>query len=163
MPGKGITLFELLGFKVRVDVSWIFLAVLVTWSPTQGLFPAYYPDLAPATYFWMAIAGAIGLFSSIVLHELSHSLVARRYGLQIKGITLFIFGGVAEMEDEPPDPKSEFLMAVAGPIASFALALGFHMIATALDALGAFLQRAADHLAELVLRFCQLPDHEWAL
>jgi Zn-dependent protease/CBS domain-containing protein len=136
VPGRGITLFELLGFKVRVDFSWIFLALLVTWSLARGLFPAYYPELAPATYYWMAIAGAIGLFFSIILHELSHSLVARRYGLQIKGITLFIFGGVAEMEDEPRDPKSEFLMAIAGPIASFALALGFHLIATVLEALG---------------------------
>jgi len=70
----------------------------------------------------MGVAGALGLFGSIVFHELSHSLVARRYGMSIKGITLFIFGGVAEMESEPPDPKTEFLMAIAGPISSFLLA-----------------------------------------
>jgi Zn-dependent protease len=69
----------------------------------------------------MGAAGMVGLFASIVFHELSHSLVARRHGIEIKGITLFIFGGVAEMEDEPPDPKSEFAMAIAGPIASYGL------------------------------------------
>jgi Zn-dependent protease/predicted transcriptional regulator len=70
----------------------------------------------------MGIASAIGVFFSIVFHEFSHSLVARRFGLPIKGITLFIFGGVAEMEKEPPSPTSEFLMAAAGPLASFLLA-----------------------------------------
>ena len=104
MIGKKLVLFELLGFKVQVDASWIFLALLVTWSLASGLFPIWYEDLPPATYWWMGIAGAFGLFASLILHELSHSLVARRYGLQIKGITLFIFGGVAEMEEEPRSP-----------------------------------------------------------
>ncbi|MHA1152508.1 MAG: M50 family metallopeptidase [Alphaproteobacteria bacterium] len=129
MIGKRLVLFELFGFKVQVDASWIFLVLLVTWSLASGLFPIWYEDLPPATYWWMGIAGAIGLFASLILHELSHSLVARRYGLQIKGITLFIFGGVAEMEEEPRSPKCEFLMAIAGPIASFSLALFFHLIA----------------------------------
>jgi len=129
MIGKKLVLFELLGFKVQADVSWIFLALLVTWSLARGLFPIWYEELPPATYWWMGIAGALGLFSSLLLRELSHSLVARRYGLQIKGITLFIFGGVAEMEEEPRSPKCEFLMAIAGPIASFSLALFFHLIA----------------------------------
>jgi len=66
----------------------------------------------------MGIAGALGLFASIIIHELSHSLVARRYGMQMRGITLFIFGGVAEMTDEPPSAKAEFFMAIAGPIVS---------------------------------------------
>jgi Zn-dependent protease/CBS domain-containing protein len=129
MIGKKLVLFELLGFKVQADVSWIFLALLVTWSLALGLFPYWYEGLPAATYWWMGIAGAIGLFASLILHELSHSLVARHYGLQIKGITLFIFGGVAEMEEEPQSAKSEFLMAIAGPIASFSLALFFHLIA----------------------------------
>jgi Zn-dependent protease len=70
----------------------------------------------------MGIAGALGLFGSIILHELSHSMVARRYGMPMKGITLFIFGGVAEMEDEPPHARAEFLVAIAGPIASILIA-----------------------------------------
>ncbi len=123
---KRVTLFTLLGFKVQVDFSWIFLAVLITWTLAQGLFPASYEELSAATYWRMGIAGMIGVLFSIVFHELSHSVVARHYGIPIKGITLFIFGGVAEMEEEPPNPKSEFLMAIAGPIASYALAAGFH-------------------------------------
>ncbi len=130
MNGRGITLFELLGFKVRVDVSWLFLALLVTWSLARGLFPVWYEGFSPATYWWMGIAGMIGLVFSLIFHELSHSLVARHYGLSIKGITLFIFGGVAEMAEEPKDAKTEFLMAIAGPIASFVLALGFYLLAS---------------------------------
>jgi Zn-dependent protease/predicted transcriptional regulator len=120
---KRFTLFRLLGFEVKIDLTWLLLALLVTWTLARGVFPAYFPGLSAETYWWMGIGGTAGLLVSIVFHELCHSLVARRYGLPIKGITLFIFGGVAEMEDEPPSPKAEFLMAVAGPVASIVLAL----------------------------------------
>ena len=118
MFGKRINLFKLLGFEVRVDLSWIVIAVLVTWSLSKGLFPFQYKGLSPANYWTMGVIGALGLFASIIFHELSHSLIARRYGLPMKGITLFIFGGVAEMDDEPPNSKAEFMMAIAGPVAS---------------------------------------------
>src|SRR3546814_8308998 len=123
MNGRSIPLFELCGFKIRVDISWLFLAVLVTWSLALGAFPLWYGGLAPATYWLMGLAGMLGLVFSLIFHELSHSLVARRYGLPIKGITLFIFGGVAEMTEEPKSAKVEFWMAIAGPFASFALAV----------------------------------------
>lgn len=116
-----VTLFRLLGFAVRVDASWLLLAFFITWSLARGYFPGLLPGRSLATYWWMGAAGALGLFISILLHEFSHSLVARRYGLPIRGITLFIFGGVAEMETEPPSAKSEFLMAIAGPIASLVI------------------------------------------
>lgn len=121
MFGKKIPLFRLFGFKVSLDLTWVFLAVLVTWSLATGLFPRYFEGLAAGVYWWMGVAGAVGLFVSIVFHEFSHSLVARRFGLPMKGITLFIFGGVAEMDEEPPSPAAEFFMAVAGPIASVIL------------------------------------------
>lgn len=126
MFGKQITLFELVGFKVKVDMSWVFLALLIAWSLAQGVFPAIYEGLPTRIYWWMGVAGVVGLFFSLVFHELSHSLVARRYGLPIRGITLFLFGGVAEMEEEPASPKAEFLMAIAGPIASGLLAAIFY-------------------------------------
>lgn len=121
MFGKGIKLFTLFGFDVKIDLSWLIIAILITWSLAGSLFPAYYQDLSTATYIWMGIAGAAGLFLSIIIHEFSHSLVARKYGLNMKGITLFIFGGVAEMPDEPQSPKAEFYMAIAGPIASIVI------------------------------------------
>ncbi|HXQ67650.1 MAG TPA: site-2 protease family protein [Alphaproteobacteria bacterium] len=131
--GHRFTLFSLFGFKVRVDISLVFLALLVTWSLASAVFPPQLPGLDRATYWWMGVAGTIGLFFSLIFHELSHSLVARRYGLPIRGITLFIFGGVAEMSDEPPSAKAEFWMALAGPAASILLAL----LAWALSGLGA--------------------------
>ena len=134
MNGRSITLFELLGFKIRVDISWLFLAVLVTWSLAQGAFPLWYEGLSAATYWAMGVAGMLGLVFSLIFHELSHSVVARRYGLPIKGITLFIFGGVAEMTEEPKSAKVEFWMAIAGPLASFALAAAFYLTAGLLGA-----------------------------
>ncbi len=131
MFGKKIHLFSLLGFKVDIDLTWLVLAVLIVWSLAKGLFPAYYKGFSDATYWWMGIAGAVGLFVSIVFHEFCHSLVARHYGLPIKGITLFIFGGVAEMSDEPESPKVEFLMAIMGPVSSVILGLVFGAIAFA--------------------------------
>ncbi|MFB3925646.1 MAG: M50 family metallopeptidase [Syntrophales bacterium] len=128
MFGNRITLFNLLGFKVRIDASWVILAFLIIWSLAQGIFPFYFEGLSRAVYWWMGAAGALGLFISIVFHELCHSLVARRYGIPMEGITLFIFGGVAEMNDEPQSPSSEFLMAFAGPLSSLVLAAVFYSV-----------------------------------
>jgi Zn-dependent protease len=134
MFGKRIHLFTFFGFKVGIDLTWVLLAVLVTWSLASGLFPAYFEGYSSATYWWMGAAGAMGLFISIVFHEFWHSMVARRYGLPMKGITLFIFGGVAEMEDEPQNAKTEFLMAIAGPISSVVLGGIFLLLAWAVAA-----------------------------
>lgn len=123
MFGKSYTLFKLLGFEVKIDSSWIIIAVLITWSLAQGVFPLYDNSLTTATYWILGVIGALGLFASIVFHELSHSLVARKFGLPMKGITLFIFGGIAEMDDEPSSPKAEFFMAIAGPLASVVIGL----------------------------------------
>ncbi len=123
MFGQAIKIFKLFGFEVKVDLSWLILAVLITWSLARGLFPQYYQELSISAYWWMGVGGMIGLFLSIVLHELAHSLVARRYGIPMHGITLFIFGGVAEMTEEPRDARSELLMAIAGPITSVAIGL----------------------------------------
>jgi Zn-dependent protease/CBS domain-containing protein len=114
-------LFKLLGFEVRIDLSWLVIAVLVTWSLADGLFPYLYANLGKEVYWTMGVAGALGLFASIVFHEFCHSLVARKFGMQMKGITLFIFGGVAEMGDEPPSARAEFFMALAGPASSILL------------------------------------------
>ena len=108
MFGRRIRLFSLFGFEVRIDMSWIILAILIAWSLSVGLFPSQYNNLSPQTYWLMGIVGAAGLFISIIVHEISHSLVARRFGIPMGGITLFIFGGVAEMNEEPPAPSRNF-------------------------------------------------------
>ncbi len=125
MFSKSIKLFTIFGFEVKLDLSWLILAVLITASLALGVFPFYFEDFAVSTYWWMGVAGTIGLFFSIVLHELFHSLVARQFGIPMHGITLFIFGGMAEMHDEPKSPKAEILMSAAGPAVSivFGLAL----------------------------------------
>jgi Zn-dependent protease/CBS domain-containing protein len=128
MFGKRISLFKLFGFEVSIDLSWVVLAFLIAWSLSVGLFPVRYEGLSPQTYLIMGIVGATGLFFSIIFHEMSHSLVARRYGMAIQGITLFLFGGVAEMKKEPPNPKAEFMMAIAGPLSSIFLAVVFYAL-----------------------------------
>jgi len=125
MFGRTITLFRMLGFAVRIDTSWLVIFALVIWSLAGYVFPSQYEGLGWPAYLAMGLTAAIGLFASIVVHELCHSLVARRYGLPMKGITLFFFGGVAEMGDEPPSPKAELLMALAGPGASVVIAGAF--------------------------------------
>jgi Zn-dependent protease/CBS domain-containing protein len=128
MFGNQIKLFKLLGFEVKVDASWIVIAVLVTWSLASGLFPYQNPGLAKQTYWIMGVVGALGLFVSIVAHEFCHSLVARSFGMPMKGITLFIFGGVAEMGDEPPTARAEFWMAIVGPLSSLAIGGVFYLV-----------------------------------
>jgi Zn-dependent protease/CBS domain-containing protein len=128
MFGKRMQLFKLLGFEVKIDASWLVIAVLVTWSLAKGAFPYWYPNLTPEAYWIMGVVGALGLFVSIVAHEFCHSLVARKFGMPMKGITLFIFGGVAEMGDEPPTAKAEFTMAIVGPLSSLVIAGVFYLI-----------------------------------
>ena len=136
MFGSKVTLFKIFGFEVHIDPSWILIAALVTWSLAVGYFPHLVEDRSTQTYWVMGIIGALGLFVSIIFHEFWHSLVARRYGLPMKGITLFVFGGVSEMEEEPENPKTEFLMAIAGPVSSLILGFLFYGIYKASDAVG---------------------------
>jgi Zn-dependent protease/CBS domain-containing protein len=128
MNGKTLTLIEIFGFKIKVNISWVFIALLLSWALAQGYFPTVYEGLTRITYWWMGVVAVLGLFASIVLHELAHSVVARAFGMEIKGITLWLLGGVAEMADEPPNPRAEFLMAIAGPIMSVFLAVLFFTV-----------------------------------
>ena len=124
---KRMKLFHLVGIPIFIDLSWFIVVLLITWTLATGMFPQFYKGLAEATYWWMGLAGAIGLFVSILAHELGHSVVARRCNMPIQGITLFIFGGVAEMSQEPPSPRVEFLVAIAGPIVSVLIAIACYV------------------------------------
>jgi Zn-dependent protease len=121
--GRPIEIVTIFGIKIRIDPSWFIVAVLVTWNFAALVFPAQLPGRTPATYWSMGVAGALGFFLSVLLHELSHAVVARTYAVHVRAITLFIFGGLAEMPAEPPTPQAELVIAAAGPAASFGLAL----------------------------------------
>lgn len=120
---KRFKLFNLLGFPIHIDLSWFIIILLIIWSLATNMFPRFYEGLPVAPYWWMGLAGAIGLFVSILAHELGHAVVARRFDVPMRGITLFIFGGVAEMTQEPPNAKAEFFVAIAGPIVSIVIAV----------------------------------------
>ncbi len=133
MFGTRWRLFRLLGIPISLDASWLIILALLTWT-LINLFQEAVPDLPVATYWAMGLGAALAFFTCIVLHELGHALVARAVGIPIRGITLFLFGGVAEMEDEPPSASSEFLMAIAGPAVSAVLAAIFWLLSGLVEA-----------------------------
>lgn len=117
MPGS-FRLGSIAGINISVHVSWLLIAGLLTWSLAVGWFPSLYPGWPLATYWVVSALAMVLLFASVLLHELAHSLVARRLGLPVKTITLFIFGGVSAIEQEPQRPGVEFRMTVVGPLTS---------------------------------------------
>lgn len=130
-----IRLFTLCGFQVWVDASWVLLAMLVAWTLAVGVFPQAAPNLKPGTYWAMGIVATIGLLLSIVFHETAHAVVARQFGIKIRGITLFIFGGVADLELEPKRAVSELLMAAAGPVSSLFLSVVLYFVFRGIEAM----------------------------
>jgi Zn-dependent protease len=123
---------------IPVGASWsaLLIALLIAWSLGGQLLPAQVPGLVPAAY-WLAGAAGAGLFlGSLLAHELGHALVARRAGLRVRGITLWLLGGVAQLEDEPASPRDELRVAIVGPAVSLALAVAFGLAAAALSVVG---------------------------
>jgi len=123
----------LFGFPIKIDPSWFLVAALIARSLAAGYFPQAYPGLSARIYRIMGLIGMLGLFASVLLHELGHALVARRHGLEMGGITLFIFGGVAEMNAHPESPKAEFRVAAGGPAATVVLALLFAFLSLKME------------------------------
>jgi Zn-dependent protease len=119
---------SVLGFEIRVDLSWFVIFFLIFWSLAAGVFPAWYPELGSTNHTIMGGVGAILFFISLLAHELSHSLVARAKGIPVQGITLFIFGGMARTGAEAETPRDEFVIAGVGPLTSFAVAFLFWVI-----------------------------------
>ena len=116
---------KIMGIPIRVHFSWLIVFGLITWSLSTYYFPKAAPDLPTGSYWIKGTLAAILLFASVAFHELAHSFVAQRYKIFIESITLFIFGGVAQMKGEPPNPKAEFRIAIAGPLSSFFLSVLF--------------------------------------
>ena len=127
---------KILGIPVEVNLTWLIVFALVAFSLAFSYFPAVY-DWPAWLNVLNGVLTALAFFGSIVIHELSHSLVARAGGVEIERITLFLFGGVAQMEEEPSSPGREFVMAIAGPAASLGLALVFWVLALSLRSISA--------------------------
>jgi Zn-dependent protease/predicted transcriptional regulator len=121
---------RILGIPINVHASWLIILAFVTWSLATGYLPESLPGLSAVRYWAMGLFAALLLFVSVLLHELGHSYVALRYRVPIGQITLFVFGGMAQMRREPPGPRAEFLIALAGPVVS--LVLGSALLGTVL-------------------------------
>jgi Zn-dependent protease/CBS domain-containing protein len=120
MPGS-FRVGRIAGIDIFIHVSWIIIFVLLTWSLATGWFAVLYPGWSTITYWVVSLIAALLLFVAVLVHELAHSLVARARGLQVKNITLFIFGGVSNIEQEPQTPGVEFQMAFVGPLTSLVI------------------------------------------
>jgi Zn-dependent protease len=133
MSNHRLTVLRVAGIPIQIDPSWIVIALVLTWSLTSTFVQLYPPDQYPGwtagTYWGMAAVATVALFACLVLHELGHALTGQRFGVRVRSITLFIFGGVAELENEPPSARAEFWIAVAGPAVSVALAVGLWLLA----------------------------------
>jgi len=126
---------KVLGIPIRLHATWFLVAVLVTVSLAAGFFPQQYSGWSPLTYWLVGAVTAVLFFASVLLHELGHSVLALREKVPVKSITLFIFGGVAQIGAEPPTAGAEFRIAIAGPLVSFALAAAFTGLGTAMGGL----------------------------
>jgi Zn-dependent protease len=122
-PLSGIPLGRVFGIRLAADWSVLIIFALVAVQLGLGALPAWHPTWSKGLTWGVALGAAVLFFVSILLHELSHSLVAKASGLGVRGITLFVFGGVSQIEDEAPSPKIEFLIAIVGPLTSIALGL----------------------------------------
>ncbi len=118
----------IMGIPIRVHFSWLIVFGLLTWLLSSRYFPQMTPDLPFVSYWISGVLAALLLFASVAFHELAHSYVAQKYKLAIESITLFIFGGVAQLKGDPPHPRAEFWIAIAGPLSSFLLAVVFFFL-----------------------------------
>jgi len=147
-----IGLGRILGIPIGVNYTWFIAVLVIAWSMARGYYAVRFPGSPAATHWAMGLISALLLFACVVLHELGHAVAARRYGIRTRNITLFLFGGVAQIAKEPPTPAAELIVAASGPLTSLALGAVFaaaHLPATgsALDALLAYLAWANTGLA----------------
>jgi len=142
MNKQTISLGRILGIPIGIDYSWFLVFALVTWTLATSYFPAEFKNWPVAQYWIVGAVTAIMLFVSVLLHELGHSVVAMRYKIPVRSITLFIFGGVAQIGAEPPSAIAEFWIALAGPATSFALAILFGLLQPMVGALAPLLALA---------------------
>ncbi len=129
MAGKGIRLGRIFGIKISLDWSWLLIFLLVTWNLTV-VFSNLHPEWGFGLNLAISLLASLLFFASVLAHELAHSLMAIAQGVPVRGITLFLFGGVASIEREPPTARAEFLITIVGPLTSIGLGLIFLMLAS---------------------------------
>jgi Zn-dependent protease/CBS domain-containing protein len=127
MLNRGVSIGHLFDINIRIDWSWLLIFLLVTWNLGFS-FGAMRPEWGATLQWGLAIAASLLFFASVLAHELSHSLMAKAQGLQVRNITLFLFGGVANIDREPPSPRAEFLITIVGPITSVVLGIIFLLL-----------------------------------
>jgi len=125
---SSIKLFKIFGIEIRLDYSWFIIFALFAYYFGFFYFPSVLPDISEGFLALITIVTVILFFVSVLIHEMSHSLVAKSKGIPVEKITLFLFGGMAQIEKEPETPYNEFVMAIAGPAASFVLAIIYGII-----------------------------------
>jgi Zn-dependent protease len=119
--GQGIRVGRIFGVQIALHPSWVVIALIVTYTMAAGELPSVYPGWGTALYWLVGAIISVLFFASVLAHELSHAVVARRFGLKVRDITLFIFGGAASLEGDPASPRDEALIAGAGPLTSLAI------------------------------------------
>ena len=120
-----VTIGRVAGITVGINWSWLIVFALIAWTLATGIFPETNPGLADGAYIAMALVAAVLFFTSLLLHEFGHAFQARREGMEIEGITLWLFGGVAKFSGMFPSAAAEFRIAIAGPLVSLLLGVGF--------------------------------------
>ncbi len=138
---------EIFGIEIHIDSSWFVIFILFTWVLATSYFPQQYPDWQKAQYWLIGIFTSLLMFASVLIHELAHSLVAKAQGEEVRRITLFILGGVAQITEEPKKPWKELTMAVVGPTASIVLGIGFAVMSFLLSGTSEMLKASFFYLA----------------
>ena len=140
---------EIFGVKIKIHYTWLIIFFLISWSLAIGYVPLQFPGLSEVTYWIIGIISAISLFVSVLVHELAHSYVALKQGIAVPSITLFFFGGVSQIAEEPKSPNQEAKIAAVGPLSSFAISALFVLlwfVAVTLD-LGPFIIAPFSYIA----------------
>ena len=132
MPGRSIRVARIAGIPVGVSPLWLIIVALITWSLGAGYYPSEVPGIAPLTSYALGLASALLLFASILAHEFGHALVARRRGVEIEEIDLWLLGGVARMSGRPQSANDELSFALAGPAVTAVVAAVFGALALVL-------------------------------
>ena len=144
-----LQIFTIKKIPIKLHFTLIIVFFLISWTLATGFMPHYYPNLTTLQYWTMGIIGAIILFVSILLHELSHSLLSIRYGIHVNQILLFIFGGISDIKEETKEFKKEFKIAIVGPLTSYALSGLFWMFFILVSYLNDTQQNIGNYLSSI--------------